>query len=249
MGSSSDPTGADEAGGFIADPDVGPIPESCSPALQDCAPGEKCIWFSLNGGQRRDHAQCIPVNGDLGPFEPCALPNGFGPDITDDCDERSYCLEVYQTAEHGFCAPFAVGGSCADFPETRAVFENGSDFPAACLIHPCHPLEADACEDGMRCMYYPASLYAQSMCWTEPNTPVPAPGAACDYGGCGDGQLCVPAEVLPNCENDRCCTQWCDFPSGPCDNPDAACEFVSLWNDDAEAFENVGACVSPGSLG
>ncbi len=245
---SSTPTGLDDEGGFLGSQDLGPISEDCTPAVQDCPAGEKCVWFSHNGGARRDNAMCIPVVGDLGPFEPCSLPSGFGVDITDDCDERSYCLEVYQTADEGFCAPFALDGSCADLPGSAPVFENGSDFPAACLMHPCHPLDPDACDDGMRCMFYPASLYAQSMCWVEPETPAPGLGAACNYGGCGPGQLCMGAEALPSCEHDRCCTQWCEFPSGECENPEASCEFLPVWNVEPDAFANLGACLSPGAL-
>jgi len=246
--SSSGPTGLDDEGGFLGPHDVGPISDTCAPGAQDCPSGQKCVWFSHEGGARRDNALCIPVTGDLGPFEPCSLPNGFGADITDDCDERSYCLEVYQTADHGFCAPFAVGSACEELPGSQVVAENGSNFPAACLMHPCHPLQADACDDGMRCMFYPASLYADAICWVEPDTPVPAPGAACDYGGCGDGQLCVPSQWLPECENERCCTQWCDFPSGACESPGASCEFFPLWSGVADGFSNVGACLSPGAL-
>lgn len=238
----------DEGGNFLPRPDVGGIGWKCSVAAQNCPDGEKCVWFALEGGLRRDNAKCIPIDGDVPAFEPCSLPNGIGSDVTDDCGADSYCLEVYGTADHGFCAPFAVGGDCSSHPGTQPIFENGSDFPAACLLHPCHPLQDGACEDGMRCMFYPASLYAQAMCWVE-SEPTPDPlGTPCDYGSCGEGQLCASAEWLPGCDAERCCAQWCEFPGGTCDAPGTTCEFLPLWNYGADNYEDLGACLVPGVL-
>jgi hypothetical protein len=243
-GSTSVDDGDNEGNAFIGPHDVGVMPEGCTPAAQDCPDGMKCVWYSFAGQPRRDAAKCIPVTGDLAPFEPCTLPNGIGEDIEDDCGEDSYCLDVYGTADHGFCAPFSTG-TCDDYEGTVPVFENGSDFPAACLNQPCNLFE-NSCPNGMRCMFYPASLYAHAMCWAEPDPPDLPLGAACDYGGCGPGRMCAPTEWLPACEHDRCCAELCDFPEGACQEEGTACEFVPVWGAHKAEFANAGACVLPG---
>lgn len=229
--------------------DFGTIGEGteCIPTDQNCEEGLKCVWYIAEGsGLRRNNARCIPVTGDRAPFEACSLPTGLGPDITDDCGSDTYCLEVYGTADHGYCAPFAQSGSCENYPGTSAVFENGSAFPAACLLHPCHPLDSSTCPQGTRCMYYPASLYANAVCWSD-DVPADLPlGAACDYGTCGDGRLCAPSSWLPDCEHDRCCTQWCDVQAGTaCGVAGTTCGSFHIQQANDAAFDNVGACLLP----
>lgn len=231
-------------GGFLGPyKDVGRVPESCTPREQDCPDGMKCVWYSFAGQLRREAAQCIPVTGDRAPFESCTLPNGIGVDIEDDCGADSYCLDVYGTADHGFCAPFSTG-TCEAYEGAEPVFENGSDFPAACLMHPCNLFE-NTCPDGMRCMFYPASIYAQAMCWSEPDPPDLPLGAACDFGGCGPGRMCVESDWLPDCDHDRCCAEVCEFPGGECEVLETSCEFVPVWGAGL-AGGNAGGCLLPG---
>jgi hypothetical protein len=237
---------------FICPPDATHPDQPCDPVAQDCGEGEKCVWYVAPGSQlRRDAARCIPVTGDGQPFDPCTLPTGIGPAITDDCGAESYCLEVYGTADHGFCAPFLDGPSytCDAHPGTTPAIENGSEFPAACLHYECQPLVEDSCPAGMQCTFYPAFLYGTTMCWTVPPEADLPLGAACDFGDCGQGELCVPAEWLPGCAAERCCTQWCDLGAPGCGDPATACEHFPVWaGDDDPDFEWLGACVLPGSL-
>lgn len=238
--------------GFVCGPDGGdPLLYECSPVEQDCGAGQKCVWASVppHSSLRRDGSRCIEVTGDGQPFEPCTLPNGIGPDLTDDCGPESFCLEVYGTADHGFCAPFmAPDGSCDAHPGTHVAIENGSDFPAACLHYECHPLVADGCPAGMQCTFYPAFLYGAMMCWQVPPQATLPLGAACDFGECGPGQLCAPADWVPGCTDERCCAQWCDLNAPACDDPAAACEPFPVWAGDDPDFEWLGACLLPGAL-
>ncbi|MEM7151631.1 MAG: hypothetical protein AAF799_02270 [Myxococcota bacterium] len=233
---------------FICDPDGGPPPIECSVVDQDCPAGQKCVWAELRPGfGRRNWSRCIEVTGDREPFEPCSLPNGIGFEITDDCGPESYCLEVYGTADHGFCAPF-VGDDygCDAYPGTDLAVENGSDFPAACLHYECQPLVPSTCPDGMQCTFYPAWLYGSMKCWSvPPETDLPV-GAECDFGQCGEGKLCAPADWLPDCSGERCCTEWCDLQAPECATPGTTCEFFPVWNyqDDPE-FDWLGACLLP----
>ena len=244
----------DESGGcgFLCPPDATHPDQQCDPVAQDCAEGEKCVWYVPPGGQlRRDAGRCIAVTGDGQPYEPCTLPTGFGPGITDDCGAESYCLEVYGTADHGFCAPFVDPGfDCRAYPGANGAGENGSDFPSACLYYECHPLVEGSCPEGMQCTFYPAFLYGTNMCWfVPPEADLPL-GAECDFGECGEGELCVPAEWTSGCTGERCCTQWCDLNAPACDDPTTACELFPVWASDGDPdFEWLGACVLPGSFG
>lgn len=203
------------------------------------------MWFVAPGEQlRRDRARCITVTGDRKPFEPCNLPTGIGPEISDDCGADSYCLEVYGTADHGFCAPFTKAHGiydCDDYPGTQSAVENGSDFPAACLFYECNPLDASTCPVGMTCTLYPAWLYGTNHCWFVPPGDLPI-GTACDYGECGAGKLCISGEAVPGCVHDRCCTQWCDLDVPECDDPAAKCQVTF------GVFPTVGACLVPGFM-
>ena len=243
--------GADDQG-FITVSDAGPPSgPDCSVSAQDCPADMKCVWYvAPNYTLRRDAAKCIPVTGDVPPFAPCSLPDGIGPEISDDCDADSYCLDVYGTADHGFCAPFiAEDYTCDAFVGTHEAIENGSDFPAACLYYECQPLVPGTCPAGTECTYYPAYLYGSMMCWQVPAEDDLPLGTPCDYGQCGEGKLCAPADVLPSCNAEHCCAEFCDVQSPNCTDPGTTCEFFPVWNyHDAPDFDWLGACVLPGAL-
>ena len=240
-GSSSSGVGM-ESCGFICSPDMGDAIPQCDPLAQDCPIGQKCVWYAEPGElRRRNAARCIDVVGDRAPFEPCSLPNGVWADITDDCGADSYCLNALEVTDHGFCAPYPKPGTidCDHVPGTTYATENGSIFPHACLFYGCNPLAPATCPDGLRCTHYPSWLYGSLQCWPLPADELPV-GAACDYEQCGPGKLCLPAEYVPGCGEQRCCTEWCDPVEPVCSDPAASCEV---------GVENIGACVVPGSLG
>lgn len=255
VGSSSSGEPWDESGGcgFLCPPDATHPEAQCDPIAQDCPAGQKCVWYVPPGGQqRREAARCIEVTGDAVAYEPCTLPTGIGSAITDDCGPDSYCLEVYGTADHGYCAPFYrdEGYPCQDYLPAIPALENGSEFPSACLHYECHPFVQDTCPPFFQCTYYPAFLYGTNMCWyVPPEADLPL-GAECDYGECGEGELCVPAELTAGCTGERCCTQWCDLNAPACDDPATQCELFPVWDSGTiPEFEWLGACVLPGSLG
>lgn len=236
--------------GFLCPPDGGGQEALlCDPQVQDCPMGQKCVWWQVPGStSRRDGTRCIEVTGDGAPFEPCSLPTGLGEDITDDCGADSFCLEVYLSADHGFCAPFPLDDNdCSHHPGTVYATENGSIFPHACLHYECNPQVAESCPDGLGCAFYPAFLYGTNMCWQLPADDLPV-GSACDYGQCGAGKLCLDAPFVPGCANERCCTEWCDLSAPDCSNAAASCDDFPVWNEDDPSFATLGACVIPGSL-
>lgn len=241
-------TGGEPCGGFVCPPDAGdPIPQ-CDPLAQDCPIGQKCVWYAEPGElRRRGASRCIAVVGDRKPFEACSLPNGVWSDITDDCGADSYCLNAVEVTDHGFCAPYPKPGTtdCEHLPGTSYATENGSIFPHACLFYPCNPLVPATCPDGLRCTHYPSWLYGSLHCLELPDDePV---GASCDYEECGPGKLCLPAEYVPGCGEERCCTEWCDLAAPGCSDPAASCDPLAV--NELPGFETLGACVVPGSLG
>lgn len=250
---------ADEAtddsasGGFV--PDSPPAEPSCDPLAHDCPEGQKCVFYVPEwAGLRREATKCIEVTGEGRPFDPCTLPTGIGPEISDDCGADSYCLEVYGTADHGFCAPYAMlpeGDYCDHLPGTRYATENGSTFPDACLHYECQPFFPDTCPEDMRCTFYPAYLYGSMMCWRVPEQQELPLGSACDFGECGEGKLCAPADWLPACASERCCTEFCDLalPEPSCATAGTRCEHlpVNNYHNDPN-FELLGACVLEGNF-
>ncbi len=241
-------TGADDdvdpCGDFIGcPPDAGSDTDACNPGHNECAVGSKCVWYAPSGeGTRRNAARCIPVTGDRPAFASCELPTGIGPEITDDCGADSYCLNAGATS-HGFCAP--IGKRCDAYPDTSYVAENGSEYPAACLHTPCSPLVESPCPGSMACRHFPASLYANVMCWEVDLTAAKPLGAGCDYGQCEDGTMCIPADYLPNCDNDRCCASACDRTAPDCPDPGAVCEPFVAWGGAGPGFDNLGVCALP----
>ncbi len=222
-------------------------PWACSPSENDCPPRDgqpqKCVFYvPQNGSLRREGTRCIPVTGDKGPYEPCSLPTGIGPEISDDCDGSGYCLEVYGTADHGFCAPYCEPGfGCDAYPGASHSQENGSSFPEACLYGDCDPADPQACPEDMRCVFYPAWLYDATQCWKVPEGGLEL-GASCDYGQCAPGLLCVRDDYANGCQSERCCVEWCDKQSPSCADPGSSCE--GTW---AGVNADLGACVIPGS--
>ncbi len=252
-GSDESSTGAGTSGSTTCDtficPDPGEMIPQCDPMASDCPAGQKCVWYAEPGElRRRGAARCIDVVGDLAPFEPCSLPNGVWSDVTDDCGADSYCLNAIEVTDHGFCAPYPKPGTtdCGHHPGTMYATENGSIFPHACLFYGCNPLTPGTCPDGLRCTHYPSWLYGSLQCWPLPAEEKPV-GAACDYDECGPGKLCLPAENVPGCGDERCCTEWCDLGAPACSDPAASCD-PPAWNPEP-GFETLGACVVPGSLG
>lgn len=248
-GSSTGSSSTGEGCDFLRCPETGDDEGmKCSVQAQDCPEGDKCVWWAPEfGGARREAARCVPVSGSVKPFEPCTL----NEDYSDDCGPESYCLEVYGTSKSGFCAPFLNGvmSDCEAFPGSYGAIENGSSFPEACLFYECQPLLPESCPDGMRCTFYPAWLYGSMHCWIVPPEADLPVGASCDFGACGEGKLCAPAEWLPECGSERCCAEWCDLDAPGCATEGTVCESFPVWNfHDDPGFENLGACLIPDAL-
>ncbi|MCY0990488.1 hypothetical protein OV203_25325 [Nannocystis sp. ILAH1] len=235
---------------FVCPPDMGPEIPQCDPMAQDCPAGQKCVWYATPGEmRRRDHARCVDVVGDGAPFAACSLPNGIWLDVSDDCGPESFCLEAFGVTDHGFCAPYPKPGSqdCSDFPGTQYATENGSIFPHACLHFECNPQAPETCPADLQCLFYPAFLYGTNFCWEVPRGELPL-GADCDYDQCGQGKLCLPAEHVPGCAEERCCSEWCDLAAPDCSDPAASCDDFPVWMEEDPSFATLGACVVPGSL-
>ena len=74
-------------------------------------------------------------------------------------------------------------------------------------------------------------------------------GFRCRCPQCGEGKLCAPAEWLPECTGDSCCTEWCDLSAPACATPGTVCEPYLVWNHQGDpGFDDLGACVQPGAL-
>ena len=152
-----------------------------------------------------------------------------------------------QVVLHALRAGRSRGYDCSAYPGSQPAIENGSEFPAACLIYECDPLAESPCPTtGMTCTFYPAFLYGALMCWHLPPTATLALGEPCDYGQCGDGLACVPADFLPACTDERCCTQWCVLDAPACSDPAAICQAIDGSMRLATAARRPGRWAKPG---
>lgn len=234
---SADPDGCDVLG---CDPDVPPIPQ-CDIWDDDCPRGERCTFWSNNGGNLPNSTRCVPLEREpAGPGEPCTAQNlGF-----DDCDQGSMCFFIDETGE-GECVPFCVGSperpTCAD-PLRYCSIGGG---PLALCIAQCDPLDPDACPRGQGCVPAFDTLLT---CEYE---------ASEDGGGtfdpctsvidCNPGLLCRAAAAVGVCspDADECCTPYCDLTSPTC--PEGT-QCVPLFDEDhpVPSQTDIGFC---GQLG
>jgi hypothetical protein len=238
------PDDTDESRGFsfVGDWDM-PTQEPCTVFDQNCPEGEKCIpTSSADWGIY----ECVPIYGDKGVGESCVQYEDQG----DDCDANSHCYA-------GTCIPFCQGEggetyegwcpgegeSCDDF---RCVFFGQVGIPYC--VQTCD-LYLGGCEgEGLNC-HYNSGYVNDFTCMV---TTIEAQlGEPCDWtNDCSAGLYCVPAEYLPSCGDERCCTPYCEMgDDAGCQAqvPGTGCFGPLIWGEPvAEECSQVGVCTLEG---
>ena len=186
--------------------------DGCSPTLQNCFDGEKCMPWANDGGIYWNATRCSALASDPAQLdEPCTVE---GSDVSgvDDCDIGLVCWRVNPKTNEGICAQMcnAVPGepTCPGDQVCSAPY--GTVFPLC--VPPCDPLAPD-CSDGDGC--HPAGLAYGCL----PPRPAGTLGAACPTrAACEAGLVCIAAENLDACENEAeaCCTTYCDTAAPGC---------------------------------
>jgi hypothetical protein len=203
---------------FICEGDV-PAGEECDVFAQECPDGEKCAPTIPDWASAWDSSRCVPVTGTDLPGDPCT-----SEDVAaglDSCVKGAMCWGVDMDG-NGTCV-----AQCSGTPDAPICPNNGNctiaadGFLAICLPE-CDPLLQD-CAEGAAC--YPVNDGFQ--CAPDASGDTGKANDLCEFiNVCEGGLSCQPPEsVGAGCppRSLGCCTPFCEFPDGPCPNPDQSC--------------------------
>ena len=239
----------DDTASFLEMPDAGSTPSQCDVWADDCPEGEKCMPWANDGGGSWNATRCSPIQSNPdGVGDTCTVEDN-GTSGLDSCNARSMCYYVDSETDTGVCVDFCTGTAnnptCAEPDEICTIANDG----VLTLCRPsCDPLLQDCVGDAV-CMEAPGGQVGFT-CMIDISDGDEAPGTPCQYNNsCPPGLTCEPAEGIPGCTDERCCTSWCDLSAA---DPDEACtldgqECLAFASDPPPAFGNVGICLLPPS--
>lgn len=216
-GSSTDYTtyddgGCDYSGGFYAGwgcEDQLNCGEDCdiwNPS--SCPAGQKCTAVICGLGTNAWNSDvCVSIDGDRQLGEVCTAEGNSG---EDDCAAGLMCWGLGASMGEGTCVAFCEGSpedpTCP--ADTQCVIANDGVLPV-CLPS-CDPL-APACPNPDDVCVPPFNDEDDWVCIFNSSEGLGMVGAACwGANSCNGGLLCVPAEQVPQCEGERCCSEVCD---------------------------------------
>ena len=230
--------------GFLNPTDVGPASFMCSPWVEDCPPGEKCMPYDANGGGSWNARRCVPIAPDAGsPGDPCTVEGGPASGF-DSCGLHSICWDVDQDSLEGTCRAF-----CAGKPDTPTCTQSGhycslggEGLLPLCLPQ-CDPLAQDCPLEGQGC--YAQVKSGRFVCAAD------ASGAdagadlspcrfinACDAGlHCAEFDACGPG-------SSSCCAPFCDLANPDCP-ADRTCTSLFEPRDAPVGASHIGFCGDP----
>lgn len=196
-------------------------PAECDIWAQDCPEGQKCAAWGEEGVGSWHAVRCVAVTGDQQPGEPCTAEES-GRSGMDDCVEGAMCWEV-DADLHGTCVALCTGTPAAPVCPADTFCAIWGEMVVGLCIPRCNPLLQD-CPDDEVC----APNGAEFRCdvdGTQEAVPVNAP---CEFvTACDKGLTCIEASTASSaCDPQQgfgCCQPFCEFPGGPCPNPDQQC--------------------------
>lgn len=214
--------------------------EPCDYWEQDCPSGFKCTTASIDG--TLDQNVCRPVvPNPKQQGEDCdAMDGAF--DGYDDCAKGLYCFNVDEQNQ-GTCLPQCMGSpndpTCPDGFECSI---SGSSAFAVCL-QSCDPL-GDDCGDDQVCIP-DDELFSCAVDQGDGDNPH---GTPCMFANqCDNGNACIDASFLPNCEEGGCCAQFCDLMANDtCPDMDMGVMCTPYYEEGQAPpqFEDLGICVA-----
>jgi hypothetical protein len=223
--------------GFVPDEDFATVSE-CDPWAQDCPEGEKCVAYGSTGGNW-DANKCVQVLGDGQQGDPCMY--GGTVESTDDCGEDTWCWNVNMDGV-GTCTPFCTGtpdDPVCDPGYGCSIANNGSIN--ICLLA-CDPLLQD-CEGDNVCYY---DFSGNFVCAFAADM-IPA-GEPCGFiNDCAPGNVCLSAEVFPECAGASCCGEFCDLADPTCTIAGTECAPFFEEGTAPPEYEDIGVCIIPGA--
>lgn len=231
------PTTTDTTGGSMS---------MCSPIMQDCPAGEKCVAYDSMATMYWDANHCVPEPMNAGGAgDPCNI--NMGESVfsgLDNCGKGTICLNFdFMTGQGGTCTAYCGEGNSCGADEVCVESANEGVLPIC--LGACDPLLQD-CEDQQGC--YGDPTLDGFICFTpdvgentgDDNSP-------CEFtNACLAGFSCQAAETVEGCApgSTGCCTPFCSVMEG-----DAECapteDCVTFYADPSPGTEDVGVCVVP----
>jgi len=212
------------------DPDTGgPGVFDCDPVAQTGCNGDDKCTVVLQAGEPA--YVCVSDNASIEPLDSCGATLGSG---ADGCPAGHACLA--DETDVGLCVPLCFDSSdCVDavcLPELAHGIpycaSECSPFEGGCAT----PLQCRRTDDRFACRFArPDDVGGQG----DPCTPQ-------QDAGCGEGLVCLPGALVPQCTSDSCCTRVCDVNSDTCDSPSTC---VPLFDAPAPGNESIGGCLVP----
>ena len=231
---------------FILKPDgenVGSL--LCDVLAQDCREGQKCVPWVEGGGGSWNATKCVDVTGHQSPGEACTAPGGGNTGI-DDCEAGAICWDV-DAMNIGTCYAQCTGTEedpqCAPGRECHSCCDNIVQL----CYETCDPLLQDCDDDAALCVPGPWS----GNCYRDTSPIEGVANEPCkNYDDCEPGFYCIESAAASKaCPQDflSCCQPFCEYPGGPCPNPDQQCrqfydpELIDL----PPGAEKLGICAIP----
>jgi hypothetical protein len=211
---------------------------ACDPWAQDCPSGEKCVAYSVSGGNW-DANRCVAITGEGQQGDACTY-SGTA-DSIDDCGVDSFCWNVNADGV-GVCTAFCEGtpDSPACDPDQGCTIANNGSINLC--LQSCDPLLQD-CEEGSVCFYDFGGDFVCTFAGGEILT-----GGACGFiNDCAPGNVCLGAEALPECDGATCCGAFCSLSDPACATVGTECSSFFEEGTAPPAYVDVGVCIIPGA--
>jgi hypothetical protein len=195
-------TGSADTQDFVMRPDLPPS-VACDPWNDTCPRGQKCKPNNKDGWQ----TLCADIDeSPAGVGEACES-NELN--ASDDCPDGTMCWGFQRGQDSLRCTPFCVGtpedSSCADVCSGCLKYED--KLFGVCPVR-CNPL-ADDCPAELGCTTY--VFEPRFFCYPPSQEDLGAGEPCVSPFSCESGTACLPANMLPTCAGDSCCTPVCDL--------------------------------------
>jgi len=204
---------------FLNCDDMQNVMNECDNWAQDCPEGQKCAAYIAGGGGAWDALKCVDVTGTDKPGDECTS-EGAATGI-DSCIKGAMCWYVDQEGI-GRCLALCSGTPDAPVCENGLCTISGGGELNLCLPD-CDPLLQDCTGEGAAC--YP--IADGFTCAPDASGEEGQANDPCEFiNVCDAGLMCAEAALVgAGCEAGAtgCCTPFCEFPDGPCPNPDQSC--------------------------
>lgn len=193
----------------------------CDLFAQDCGPGLKCTSWD-NPDIDDDRSSWNATRCEATPAEParvgetCAIFSGTASG-EDNCEPGAFCTNALFNRDLGisigncisYCSCNNDELTCLNDSTACAIFNDG--VLPLCLKR-CNPLEDSPCGDNQGCYLIGSTQQTQCILISA----LGAAGDPCSAASqCAPENFCAPAENVPGCTSERCCTPYCSTLESP----------------------------------